>query len=385
MSPCSPAAGPAPVSRAFRALGGAARAPCCNIFAFLIREGTTVGKLNKINRIKSWLFWPFVFLAGLLLYELNAPAGWLLGSLIGGAFFRFFVAEHRTDPRLFSAALAFIGLSLGAALDVALLWDVLRRHFWSIAFCLLAILCGGIALGLIFHKVSGIDRKTAILSFIPGGFSEVVSVSDRVEADTRVIASFHTARIIMFVIVFPLLAGAERSRQAAPVFSGAMPPGLDFVLPVAILLVAVFAANFFLRLPSGILLYAAVFACVWSWFLPLELPSIAVGIAQVVVGASIGLKFDKETFRTLKNVGASGLLLLVLLGLYSFGTGIAFSFWTKSDFWSSVFSWVPAGAAEFASTALLMNLDAQLVIALQMIRVYCVIFCLPLVAWALKK
>jgi uncharacterized protein len=167
------------------------------------------------EQIKQWLFWPGVFLTGFVFYMLNVPAGWLIGSLLAGMVYRFTVAPRQADSRLFSVALCLIGLTLGAMLEVGLLWEAVLRFGWAMMVGLILTVGGSLLLGHIFFRVSGLDRKTALFSFMPGGASEVLGLADREGADVRIVAAFHTARIVLFVTMIPLLAGAGTGRAAS--------------------------------------------------------------------------------------------------------------------------------------------------------------------------
>ncbi|MDG5787199.1 AbrB family transcriptional regulator [Evansella sp. AB-P1] len=337
-------------------------------------------KKRVFEWITKWGFWPFMLLIGYIFYILNIPAGWLIGSMVASMAYSLFIGPRKVNNNFFAIGLAMIGLTLGAMLDLTILWETIRAFGFYLLLGLVLIIGGSLILCHLFYKTSGLDKKTAYYSLLPGGASEVLALADRHGADAAVVASFHTARIAIFVILMPLLAGAGLVSSAKPSIFLDLVDSSSVLIPIAVLLVSAIAISRMLPIQAGTLFYATFLALVWSMGTDLPVPILLTGIGQVFIGTSIGLKFDPNTFKTLRRVGLLGLTYLMLLVGLSIGTGGIFSILTGVDFWSSVLGWTPAGAAEMSSTAIFLDLDQSAVIMLQFIRLYAVFFSLPLLA-----
>lgn len=68
----------------------------------------------------------------------------------------------------------------------------------------------------------------------------------------------------------------------------------------------------------------------------IEVPLLVAGFGQVLIGASIGLRFDPESLKVLWNIKKLGVLLLLSFIGLSLGISFIFSIWTKVDIWSSI-------------------------------------------------
>lgn len=246
-------------------------------------------------------------------------------------------------------------------------------------------LAGGWTLGYILFRFSKLDRKTAFFSFIPGGASEVLGLASKQGANVPIVATFHTARILLFVTILPFLAGngGENPFPSSLVVDVILK--IDDLIVMFCLVTVALTFNYLKSFPAGPLFYSTLLALIWNFGGAFEMPVLATGIGQMLIGVNIGLKFNRETFKTLKSIGVLGISSLLLMVSLSITVGYIFSMWTQVDFWSSVLGWAPAGAGEMSSTAILLKKDVSAVIMLQFIRLYTVFFSLPLVSLWLKK
>ncbi|WP_017725909.1 AbrB family transcriptional regulator [Halalkalibacterium ligniniphilum] len=314
---------------------------------------------------------------------LQVPAGWLLGSLLAGIVSAFFIKKVMLSDRLFKYSLAMIGGSIGFMLRPE---QFLHYHTLLLPFLLTLILTliGGLLLGRFLKRYSALNANTAFFCCLPGGASEVIALSKEYGADQRIVAAFHTTRITFFVFTIPLVVGLYVP-TATDVIGSRISWGEStlalLTLACVMLLTLIFSK--YIHFPGGALFFAIGLGFVAHLLLPtVEMPGFVTGIAQGIMGAIIGMRFDRDTFMELRNIGAVSALTLLLYFVMSMGLALVFWGLTPIGWFTSLLSIVPAGAAEMASTATALGIEPAMVATLQMARVLALFLALPfLIKW----
>lgn len=334
---------------------------------------------------------------GGLLTWLSMPAGWLIGALLTGVFYRLLIGNLTFHPLVFLFAFALIGVNIGLSMKITMFSEVASVLF-PLAVGLVVMLLGSWGMSQILYRHSPLDAKTALFCCVPGGASVMILLSEEYGADQRVVAAFHSARIVLLVLSIPLLAGAmagntgvggsghaavavQDGGQVADLF-----PGFKYLCIAVLIVATLFLANLW-KIPAAQFLYAMLLAFLFNQFVvPIgAMPNIVVGLGQVLLGAIIGLRFDRTALARLKEIGwlsVSVLLLSLVLGII---TSFVFFLLTKIDYVTSLLSMVPGGAPQMASTASLLGLDATMVAAIQLVRLLIIFFLLPIVIPLLVK
>ncbi|MET3506699.1 AbrB family transcriptional regulator [Halalkalibacter oceani] len=318
----------------------------------------------------------------------QVPAGWLLGSLVTGLICAFFIKKLYFPDSLFKVALAIIGATIGFRV-IPEQFITYRSLLLPFVFVFLLTITGGLLLGKFMQRFSSLHPNTAFFCCMPGGASEVIALSKEYGADQQVVAAFHTTRITVFVLFIPLIIGLNVPIPAQNGSAGGVMIGdalLSFVCIGGIGLVTLLLGKR-IPLPGSSLFLAIALGFVFhQWVVPtLEIPSFVSGIAQGLMGAIIGIRFDKETLLELKEIGGVSLMTLALYFVMSFGLAGLFYLLTPLEFFTSLLSVVPAGAAEMASTATALHVEPMMVATLQMMRVLTLFAALPfLIKWFSK-
>lgn len=331
------------------------------------------------------LFITAAVMSGGLFSAAGVPAGWLFGALLAGIFTGIFIKRFTFEGWPFQAALALVGANIGFLMDTEL-FAVIPAYILPLTITLSITLLMGLVFGMLMYKWTDLDVKTAFFCCVPGGASEVISVSREYGADDRIVAAFHTARITFFVFLIPL--SAVLFYPAAP--AGGTPadsivwnPFIGF--PILLFIVGiVIVLNKYVKIPGGALLYAlAIGFVVGEWVVPgLASPDYAAGIGQALIGAMVGIRFDRETLVRVKSIGLPSLGILQCFLLLSLLLAGLFTLMTPLPYITSLLSTVPAGAAEMSSTAFALQLEPTLVSTLHIIRVIVLFLLLPfLIKW----
>ena len=152
------------------------------------------------------------------------------------------------------------------------------------------------ALALVYlRKVARLDPLTAFFCATPGGLGEMVILGDRIGGDLRTISLVHATRILLVVFTVPLafrLLGYLPPAVAARRPRGA--EALDLAVLARLRRGRGSTAGSSLRLPAAgllgpMLLSAAAHLPAWSHGAP---PPWLVAAAQVVIGTSVGCRFE---------------------------------------------------------------------------------------------
>ncbi|WP_227937159.1 AbrB family transcriptional regulator [Alkalihalobacillus deserti] len=329
--------------------------------------------------IKKVLYICIAVAIGGLFSSLNVPAGWLLGSISTGIVSAFFVVKIHLPNNLFKLSLAMIGGNIGLMLrpDQFLDYHALMAPF---LLTLILTLAGGISLGLFLKLYSNLNANTAFFCCLPGGASEVIGLSDQYGANQQIVAAFHTTRITLFVLVIPLVVGlhAPISTQAFQTTNYAFTQYVFalFLLFIVMVLTIVLSKRF--SFPGASLFFAIGLGFLAHLMFPaVEMPGFITGIAQGIMGAIIGMRFDRNTFKQIKSIGFISGVTLTMYFFMSLGLATIFFLLTPIDWFTSLLSIVPAGAAEMASTATALNIEPSMVATLQMARVLALFLVLP--------
>ncbi|WP_054637479.1 AbrB family transcriptional regulator [Thalassobacillus sp. C254] len=317
-------------------------------------------------------------IAGGFFSYLGIPAGWLLGSLLFGIIIGLIFKKLPFEGLPFQMALAMVGTSIGFMMERELFFT-LHIYLFPLLVTLSLTLAAGLLFGWLMYKWTDLDILTAFFCCVPGGASEVISVSREYGADDRIVAAFHTARITFFVLVIPFAAGIfypviETEAQVNGSYTN-----LTLLLPILFVVISLsIILNRKVKIPAGALLYSIFIGFLVSEFLiPLESPSYIAGIGQGLIGAMIGIRFDKVTLHRLKLIGLPSVGVIQLFFLFSLCLALIFFLLTPLPYMTSLLSTVPAGAAEMASTAFALQLEPTLVSSLHVIRVMVLFLVLP--------
>jgi hypothetical protein len=327
---------------------------------------------------------------GVAARALGAPLPWLLGSLLATAA-AVVLAPGRSavllglPPELRLVFVPVIGVAIGATVSP----EVVRQavHWWPTLLAVLPFVIGVQLLNYaVLRRIGGFDRPTAYFAASPGGLVEAVLIGERRGGRTADMAMQHFCRIAITVAVVPLLAtaivgaGADGSAAAAPRAAAPWPPLGDVALLVACGLAGALLARR-LRLPAAIMIgpFLCCAAVQATGITAARVPGGLVALAQVVVGASLGLRFagmDRRRIRT-----GLGLSCLCVAAAVSVATLLAFGFASVSAVSApAIFlAFSPGGVAEMGLVAVSLALDPAFVAMHHLLRIVLAILVGPLI------
>ncbi len=327
------------------------------------------------------------FGVGYLFDLMNIPAGWLLGAMLVGVYYRLMINEISYPNLLFDLSLAVIGVSIGISIKVSMFKEV-ASYLFPLAVSLVILLVASWILGKVLGRYSNLDAKTALFCCLPAGASVMMALSREYKANMGMVAAFQTVRIMMLVATIPIVAGfmtsylktkEVESSGLSKTVEGAAPMWLAAIFYIVLVAVTLVLAKKW-RIPIAPFLYSIVLGSVFHAFIqPLpSMPNLGVGLGMAMLGVIIGVRFDRKSLSDIKQIGWTSLWILVSFFILTFVVTYVFYLMTPLDFITSLLAIVPAGAPQMASVAASLDLDGSVVAAMQVIRLLILILFIPM-------
>lgn len=146
-------------------------------------------------------------LVGALVFEqLNIPAGALLGSMVGVAALNLGMSSSVNVPAGASfAAYVVLGWSIGQGVTRTTIGSIADSFLPIVSTVVVLLLVGGL-LAWALVSWGGFDAVTAYLAASPGALSHMVALSKETGANSLVVVTVHTVRMITVLVAAPLIA-----------------------------------------------------------------------------------------------------------------------------------------------------------------------------------
>ena len=327
---------------------------------------------------------------------LHTPIPWMLGPLLVTAVASVLGAPTRSAPLLRNAGQWVIGVALGlyftpqvGALVVGLWWAIVLAVVWALA------------LGALFgcwlqrqhaadfaHLPPGAWRATSYFASAIGGASEMTLLAERHGARTDLVAASHSVRLVIVVVSVPFAMKWAQSHWGLQLDARLL-PGAGLTLWPGLLWLGLSTAAGALIMTwlkrtnpwfMGALLVSMVLTLSgvhWS-----AVPVTLSNVAQLVIGVSLGVRFQRDFVHTAPRWLMSVALGTAVMLLLSVGFGLCLAWATGLHPATLILGTAPGGIAEMAITAKVLQLGAPVVTAFQVCRLVAVLILVgPIFKW----
>ncbi|WP_280171625.1 AbrB family transcriptional regulator [Agrobacterium pusense] len=316
-------------------------------------------------------------LGGWIMWHLRMPLAWLLGAMIACGLAALFGLPLALPPFIRPPMTATIGVMLGASFSPSVFDHV---GLWIVSLLGLSVFLAGAGsvTYIYFRKIAGFDHPTAFFSAMPGGLVEMVTLGAERGGDERMISLIHAARIFLVVLCLPFIIQFVTGHVISPSGSSFVPlsnVGLPDMLWFLAAIVIGVVAGTLLRLPARYLMGPMAVSAALHYFgvTDFQLPSVILGAAQVVIGATVGCRFVKTPPNLiLRVIGLSVGSTALLLGI-SLVFAFLISLWTGDRFIGLVLAYSPGGVAEMSLIALSLGIEVPFVVLHHLVRVFLVV------------
>ncbi len=306
--------------------------------------------------------------------SVHLPLPWLLGSLVTIMGLSLAGVPVRLIPWGRPAGTVVVGASAGLQFTAAVIAKLVALLPLIIAAAFFSTIIGAIG-GLLYMRLSGVDRTTAFFATVPGGVVETLNVAPLYGGQVEPIMVAQTTRVALIVVLAPFLvisfvgSGAQNPLLAVPVVPWLPVLGLlAGAGMVATLLSRTRSPNAWLMAP--LFIAAAVGNLGW---LEGRMPDLLIIAAQVVIGSALGAQFRPEFLTRLFGLlWASCVVVLFAAGSMAlFGAGIGWVMGYPVP--TMVLAMAPAGIAEMVLTGKVLGLDSTLIAGFQLMRILIVL------------
>jgi membrane AbrB-like protein len=280
-------------------------------------------------------------------------------------------------PRFtFGVAQGCVGLLVAHSMTMAVLISLAEQWWLMLGVTVMTVLCS-VLVGVGMIRIGGLDGSTAAWGTTPGAAAAMVAMAEEDGADSRIVATMQYVRVVCVVVAGALVShwlGAHSTGGPTTAPSLAMNPGLlfDLAMNLAIVLFGILAGRY---VTAGALLIPLFIGSMLqvSGLLSVGLPLPLMEVAYGVLGAYVGLRFDRPTVtyvaRRLPLMIAGSLVLILLCAALA---------WIVSrllhvDFLSLYLATSPGGLDAMAIIAIDTQADVGLVLAMQTLRLFGVV------------
>lgn len=323
---------------------------------------------------------------------LHTPLPWMIGPLTAIATLSIFGAPTSSFVPLRNAGQWVIGAALGLyftpqvlLLMASLWWAIAVNIFWALAL--------GLAFGAWLHRVhfppgkfhvAGLTRTTTYFAGPIGAASEMTLLGERYGAQTDLVASAHSLRVLLVTLIIPFglqWAGLQGLDTTLP-----GPRLVDW--PGLALLAALTGIGCWVMLklkrtnPWFIGALAVAVLLTANGFILSAIPQWLTNAAQLVIGISLGVRFTRQFThlapRWLASVALATVAMLVLCAGFAWLLAAA----TQQHWTTVMLGTSPGGIAEMAITAKVLQLGVPLVTAFHVTRLAAVLLLVePMYRW----
>jgi uncharacterized protein len=304
----------------------------------------------------------------------HLPLPWLLGALFTTMTLSLAGAPVRLIPWGRPAGTVVVGASTGLQFTATVVAKLVTLLPLIIAAAFMSTIVGAIG-GLLYMRLTGIDRVTAFFATVPGGVVETTTIAPHYGGQLEPIMVAQTTRVALIVVFAPFLVisfvggGAQNPLLAIPVVPWLPIVGLLAVSGViATLLSRTRSPNAWLMAP----LFIAAAASHLGW-IEGRMPDVLLIAAQVLIGSALGAQFRPEFLtRLFRLLWASCLVVLFAAGSMAlFAAAIA---WLAGyPVPTMVLAMAPAGIAEMVLTGKVLGLDSTMIAGFQLMRIIIVL------------
>ena len=329
--------------------------------------------------------------AGLCVF-LHTPLPWMIGPLLATAVLSMSTGVTHSWTPLRNAGQWVIGSALGlyftpqvVALVAGLWWAIALNIVWALAL--------GLGFGAWLHRVhfgpgpfhvAGLSRITTYFAAPIGAASEMTLMAERHGAQTDLVASAHSLRVLLVTLIIPFgfqWAGLHGLDTTLPGVRGVHWPGL--ALLTVLTGVGCWAMVKLKRTNPWFIGALTVSLLLTANDVSLSgIPQPLTNAAQLVIGVSLGVRFTRGFVhmapRWLGSVALATVVMIVLCA----GFAWALAQFTHLHWATLLLGTSPGGIAEMSITAKVLQLGVPVVTAFHVTRLAAVLLLAePMYRW----
>lgn len=324
---------------------------------------------------------------GFFAQYIGLPMAFLVGSLVTVSLtstLSKFIPDNFIFPkRLRLSFVALIGAMIGTAFD-PILFSLLDSLWVSLLAVAVFTWCAHYV-GFLFYLYLGkLDKATAFFSAAPGGLVEIATMAEETEADTSVVLTLHSLRIILTVTCIPILFflwnGDQVGSSTGVTINRGDPLSLDIIWLIALATIGSVIA-LLLRLPAPFLIGSILCSAGVSMtgFVDIDTPAWLLNLAQLIVGAGLGSQLVGLNISRLIKILWLGLIVIVLTTLLSGGFALVLLDQINQPLDVLFITMAPGGITEMSLIALSLGASPVYVASHHLFRIFITVITVGLI------
>ncbi|WP_018933785.1 AbrB family transcriptional regulator [Gracilibacillus lacisalsi] len=327
----------------------------------------------------------FMYAASLVITGLfllfHFPLPWILGPLIAVFILNWLIKEPLTQNKtILNISFLLTGAQIGSTFTSNTLSKVIPYFIPFLIITLLLIyLC--MKSGELLAKYANMESSTGVLGSIPGGLSVMVAMSESMNANTGLVAIFHTIRLMAVLFLVPLMASFMFAQTDAQQMLTDTAIALNGWTVLLYLLLFGIAYLLRYKIPAPyVLIPMLVIASLKLLSVPVsDVPVSLYHVAQLSIGIHLGLSITISDIKKAGNFSWIFFLFTCIIIMISTVLGYMFAIMSDLSFATAMLSLAPGGLVEMAITAGEVGADPSIVGSLQLVRLLFIILVLPFI------
>ncbi|QKS71252.1 AbrB family transcriptional regulator [Paenalkalicoccus suaedae] len=321
-------------------------------------------------------------IGGIIFTYLSLPLSWMLGPLTAVMLYKNITKRDTPwNPRLKELGLIVLGISFGLYFTMNTI-QLILPYFLPYSFITALLIVATIIMAIAVTRFIKVDKITSVFGSIPGGLTEMVIASEKLDAKPAQVMIFQTIRLllVLFTVPYAIIFLFGTVQGDAPIVTA--PSGDAAFLSVFTLLFilpALIGLRFQHVIPAGIMILPMIITALLhiSPIPVASVPDVLFFGAQLCVGVSLGRSIS---FGDIKEAGKYGpIYAAVAIGTISvsFLLGLLLSTLTTMNVQTAMLAAAPGGLIEMVLTASIVGADPAIVSSLQLMRIIIIITFVP--------
>ncbi|MEK4078693.1 AbrB family transcriptional regulator [Solibacillus sp. FSL K6-1126] len=306
-------------------------------------------------------------IGGYIFSLLHIPIPWMLGPIVIVMLAQFiYKGPLKWSGQMRDAGVVIVGTVIGIQFNTNLFGMIGSIIFYMLL--LNVILIGGsIGIAYLTSRWAKIPMKAAILGAIPGGLGQIVIFAEEEKVEEiGIISYFQVIRLLLVVVFVPfIVAGQVISKP---------PADAKLTISLILLIVLAWACSHLMKrihLPVAFFITPIILLITLQLTTPLvmpQVPGIVMDVAQLLIGAHIGLMLKPHMIKLPVRVLVGGIFSALALIALTFGSSFLMSLALDTTFSTSFLSTAPGGLDQMVLLADAVNAEVSLVSMFQTFR-----------------
>lgn len=306
-------------------------------------------------------------IGGYLFSLLHIPIPWMLGPIVVVMLTQFvYKGPLKWSGKMRDLGVVMVGTVIGVQFNISLFGMMGSILFYMIVLNIILI-GGAIGIAYLTGKWAKIPLRAAVLAAIPGGLGQIIVFAEEEKVkEIGIISYFQVIRLLLVVVFVPfIVAGQVMSK-----------PPSDAKLTISLVLLIALALGCShlmkrIQLPVAFFITPIILLIALQLTTPIAMPpvpGIVMVVAQLLIGAHIGLMLKPDMIKLPMRVLLGGVFSALALIALTFGSSFLMSFALDTTFATSFLSTAPGGLDQMVLLADAVKADVSLISMFQTFR-----------------